>query len=305
VEVLEYGNIKVVATVGTGEHVKSSRRIVKIFDMALSESNKEVCRIPFETPILSLKITPKRLVIVLECEIHIYNTENLSALSKIATSRNKKGIVSIFSSKESSDELPTSLLAYHGMNGEIILYNLNSLQQYRKISDLNIQLQMIQFSRDGKLIASVSENGNVIKIFPVQEHIQDRYSFRRSTTALTSGPVEISSMAFDTSTKLFALSSIDRGTVHIFDILSGINGRTSATFPMFFGEEARSFAKVDLPPGRNLIAFSDDSKLIYTLTKDMKFSIWRLTSGQSYWYPSTSPVQLGELRSHEIKFDEK
>jgi len=82
VEVLEYGNIKVVATVGTGEHVKSSRRIVKIFDMALSESNKEVCRIPFETPILSLKITPKRLVIVLECEIHIYNTENRTIVSK-------------------------------------------------------------------------------------------------------------------------------------------------------------------------------------------------------------------------------
>lgn len=48
-----------VITVGSGEHITSSRRIVKLF--ALNQhGSKEICKLPFETPVLGVRITAQR-----------------------------------------------------------------------------------------------------------------------------------------------------------------------------------------------------------------------------------------------------
>jgi autophagy-related protein 18 len=284
VEVLD--NRRVVATVGTGEHPTSSRRILKIYDMDLPE--KEVCRIPFEIPILALRITTERLVIVLEAEIHIYNMQNLSLLAKLPTRTNPKGIVSISNNGQ-------HLLAYPSPSdsGVIILYNLFTLQQYRAISELHIhQLQVIQFSQDGKYLATASESGTIIKIVPVQENLPDRYKFRRSLK-----PAEISSLNFDISSNLLALSS-SQGTVHIFDRLSGLEhlNQPKSAFGLsewILGDEARSFTTIKLMPDQtSIVAFSEDSKLVYTITADGKFSQWQLNSRSQFWIKANANCNL-------------
>jgi WD40 repeat protein len=284
VEVLD--DLRVVVTVGTGDTPISSKRIVKIYDMNIPE--KEVSRIPFETPVLGVKITVERVVIVLEAEIHIFNMKTLSFLTKLNTRPNPKGIVSITSASDNQQ----SLLAYLSPvdPSMIVLYNLSTLQHYRTISELhNHQLQIIQFSQDTKFIATGSEAGTVVKIVPVQEEILDRYKFRRSLK-----PAEISSLAFDKSSNLLALSS-KQGTVHIFDRLSGLErSQPRSSFQLgdwLLGEEARSFATIRLMTDQtSIIAFSPDSKVIYTITADGKFSQWQLGSrSQSSWI-SSNPV---------------
>jgi len=286
VEVLD--DLRVVATVGTGDTPYSSKRVVKIYDMNLPE--KEVSRIPFETPVLAVKITVERLVIVLEAEIHIFNMKTLSFLTKLSTRPNPKGIVSISSANDSQ----ASLLAYLSPvdSSMISLYNLSTLQLNRTISELhNHQLQIIQFSQDGKFLATGSEAGTVVKIVPIQEGILDRYKFRRSLK-----PAEISSLTFDKSTNLLALSS-KQGTVHIFDRLSGLErSQPRSTFQLgdwLLGEEARSFATIRLMTDQNsIVAFSADSKLIYTITVDGKLSQWQLGSRSQSWISSNPTCKL-------------
>jgi hypothetical protein len=92
-----------VVTVGSGEHVTCSRRVVKLYALN-KQGNQEICKLPFETPVLGIRITTqrynfflfivltlKRLVVITESEIHIYNTENLNFLAKLSTSPNPKG----------------------------------------------------------------------------------------------------------------------------------------------------------------------------------------------------------------------
>lgn len=62
-----------------------------------------------------------------------------------------------------------SMLAYPclrgPLKGDLILYDLVSMSQYRKIEGVhNHPLQNIQFSRDGLSVATASEEGTLIKV---------------------------------------------------------------------------------------------------------------------------------------------
>lgn len=48
-----------VITVGSGEHITCSRRIVKLYALN-QEGGKEICKLPFETPVLGVRITTQR-----------------------------------------------------------------------------------------------------------------------------------------------------------------------------------------------------------------------------------------------------
>uniref|UniRef100_A0A6B2L7M6 Uncharacterized protein n=1 Tax=Arcella intermedia TaxID=1963864 RepID=A0A6B2L7M6_9EUKA len=299
VEILDETSI--VATVGTGDHPTSSRRLVKIFDMDASKKIKEICRLPFETPVLSIKFNRKRLVIVLEGEIHIFNTENVSFLTKITTNPNPKGLVALSVTSSNSHQM---LLAYGcssgTLKGDLILYDPTSLERFRILKEIhNHPLQSIQFSLDGKLIATASEAGTLIKILPVFDEMGDRFSFRRGSQA-----ADISSIAFNKHSTLLAVSSTN-GTVHIFDMKDGQERQSQPknTFSMIgdlvWGEEARSFTTVKLPQGlNNLVAFSSDSSRVFTITQDGNFCQWNLEKSRpSSW---TSGVPQCKLAREDV-----
>jgi len=174
----------------------------------------------------------------------------------------------------------------------MVIYNLLTLQQYRTMPELhNHPLQLIQLSQDGKYIATTSESGTVIKIVPVQETLLDRYKLRRAVQ-----PTKILSLSFDNTTNLLALSS-RQGTVHIFDRLSGLErpNQSKSTFlgDWILGEEARSFATIKLPlEMTNIVAFSEDSKFVYTITEEGKFSQWLITQKSQSWINSNTLCKL-------------
>jgi len=292
VEVLE--DTPLVATVGTGEHPTSSRRLVKIYNMDIPTKVKELCRLAFETFVLAIKMNRKRLVIVLEAEIHIYNMENITFLTKISTNPNPKGLCAM--SPVSSGTHPM-LLAYPSasgsLKGDLILYDPISLERHRKIPDIhNHPLQSIHLSQDGRLVATASEAGTLIKILPVLERESERYTFRRGMVQ----SADISSIAFNKSSTLLAVSSTN-GTVHVFDVKDGLEktSQPKTTFGMIgdfvWGEETRSFTTVKLTPGmHNLVAFSGDSSRVYTITQDGRYSQWQLDKAKSNGWTSAASV---------------
>jgi len=297
VEILD--DTSLLATVGTGVHPTSSKRLVKIYNMELDVAKtNEICRIPFETPVLTLRMNKKRLVVALETEIHLYNIENMSFFTKISTSPNPKGLCALSSGASPSHPM---LLAYPftrgSLKGDLILYDPIALEKHRLISDVHDHpLRCLNFSNDGRLIATASQAGTLIKILPVLEHETDRYAFRRGLVQ----SADISAIVFNKMSTLLAVSS-SNGTVHVFSIKDGQEKTTTPAKStlgmlgdMVWGEETRSFTTVKLNPGsNNLVAFSNDSSRIFTITQDGKFSQWQLDKNKNpSWTSSASVCKL-------------
>lgn len=53
-----------------------------------------VCELSFQSKILAIKINRKRMVVVLEERIHIYDVQNMGVVHTIETIPNPNGIVS-------------------------------------------------------------------------------------------------------------------------------------------------------------------------------------------------------------------
>eukprot|EP01126_Amoeba_proteus_P053454 TRINITY_DN6512_c0_g1_i9.p1 TRINITY_DN6512_c0_g1~~TRINITY_DN6512_c0_g1_i9.p1 ORF type:complete len:176 (+),score=36.98 TRINITY_DN6512_c0_g1_i9:636-1163(+) len=155
---------------------------------------------------------------------------------------------------------------------------------------------MIQYNCTGDHVATASECGTLIRITPVvrdtPEGPEVQYSFRRGTTS-----ADISSISFNKDNTLLAVSSTN-GTTHIFDIRQEIArhkqprvfGFGSVT-GMFVGEETKSFCTISLPPGsHSIVAFSNYSRRLYTVTQDGKLMQWEIPEPYTGWTTFQYPV---------------
>lgn len=77
-----------VALVGIGNQPAMSPRRLHIIN---TKRNSVICELTFPTAVLSVKMNRKRLVVVLEEAIHIYNISNMKLLHSIETSPNPTG----------------------------------------------------------------------------------------------------------------------------------------------------------------------------------------------------------------------
>lgn len=302
VEVLE--NTPIVCIVGSGAHPTSSRRRVHLLHM--EQTHNELCRLAFETPVMALKMNPKRLVVALEAEIHLFNmTDHFSFMSKIDIRPNPRGLCALSGTSFLSDQMPM-LLAYPGnlsgtQNGDLILYDPSSLECRRKIPKVHKHpLACVEFSLDGRWVATASDSGTVIKVVPTSERETEVYSFRRGSVY----GAAISSIAFNRDVTFLAVSS-PNGTVHIFDVNDGLEGKTQVKSNTYMGmlsstlfgseHETRSFTTIKLPVGKqSIVAFSEDSTRVYTITQDGKFSQWQLDKSRPMpgWTTSASTCKL-------------
>lgn len=234
-----------VVTVGSGEHITCSRRIVKLYALGGPQGHTEICKLPFETPVLGVKITTQRykfflcctkctrLVVVTESDIHIYNTGNMGFMDKISTSPNPKGnaillAIDVLGLCAVSIAKGTDL-AYPclrgSLTGDLLLYDAVSMIQTGKLEGVHVHpLQHIQFSPDGTSVATASEEGTLIKVWfwhylvynlqltPIDSP-EPICVFRRGSRTRA----DISFIAFNAAGNRLAVSST-KGTTHIFDI---------------------------------------------------------------------------------------
>jgi len=262
---------QLVVVVGTGNHPTSSRRHVQILNM---KKKQEISRLAFETPVLSIRMNTQRMAVVLEGEIHLFDMQRLSLCTRIVTSPNPNGLVAL-----SNDTKERMLLAYPTSRGtlqaDVVLYDPISLQQIQEISHLHDHpLTCMEFSPDGKWLATASAQGTRIQVIPVSDP-KTRYTFRRGSYS-----ADISSVTFSQDASFLAVSST-RETVHIFSRTQGEVPQTSSWLPVL--NEPRSFAEIKLAVSTNkvkkLVGFDQgNSSLIYTITQDGKFSKWLLGS---------------------------
>ena len=78
-----------VALVGAGEQAAFSPRRLQIVN---TKRDSNICELMFPTSILAVKLNRRRLVVLLEEQIYIYDISNMKILHTIETSPNPTGL---------------------------------------------------------------------------------------------------------------------------------------------------------------------------------------------------------------------
>ncbi|EAA65305.1 hypothetical protein AN0127.2 [Aspergillus nidulans FGSC A4] len=203
-----------------------------------------ICELTFPTTVLAVKLNRKRLVIVLEDQIYLYDIQTMKLLYTIETSPNPNGKVSVQLNEPSLT--PTALcalspssencyLAYplpqkaapssfnppaHAppgnthvspTSGEVLIFDTLKLEAINVIEAHRSPLACITLNSDGTLIATASDKGTIIRVFSVPDG-HKLYQFRRGSI-----PSRIFSMSFNTTSTLLCVSSSTE-TIHLFKL---------------------------------------------------------------------------------------
>lgn len=201
------------ALVGLGEEQNNSPRKLRIIN---TKRQTTICEMTFPTSVLAVRMNRERLVVLLEETIYVYDITTMRLLHTIETPSNPRGLIAL-----SSSELETSYLAYPsppkvaisdkaGVRfGDVIIFDVKSLQPISVIEAHKTGVASIALSRDGKLLATASDKGTIVRVFEVESGSK-LYQFRRGTY-----PTTIYSLSFSEDNKFVTASSATE-TIHVF-----------------------------------------------------------------------------------------
>ncbi|KAF2708799.1 WD repeat domain phosphoinositide-interacting protein 2 [Pleomassaria siparia CBS 279.74] len=213
-----------------------SPRVLRIQN---TKRHSTICEMTFRTAILAMRLNRKRLVVVLESELYIYDISNMQMLKNEKTSPNPNAICALSASSENNYlvyPLPTKAAPTtfqppsHAppksdhiapTSGEVLIYDATKLEAVNVIEAHNSPLSCIALNNDGTLLATASEKGTIIRVFSIPD-AQKLYQFRRGSI-----PARIYSMSFNSTSTLLCVSSATE-TVHIFRLGAPNASRSSS-----------------------------------------------------------------------------
>lgn len=190
-----------------------------------------------------MRLNRKRLAVVLEEEIYLYDISNMSLIYTIPTSPNPSAICALSPSsencfiayplpkpREDSDarrpsHAPPQSTYVPPTTGDVLVFDTLTLKAVNVIEAHRSPLCSICLNNDGTLLATASETGTIIRVFSVPRG-QKLYQFRRGTY-----PSTIYSMSFNLSSTLLCVSSTS-DTVHIFRLGAPPGQNTPAGAPI-------------------------------------------------------------------------
>ncbi|KAK0551673.1 autophagy protein [Tilletia horrida] len=281
-----------VALVGTpdGTPTSSPRRL----QIVNTKRNSQICSLTFPTTILGVKLNRRRLVVILEEAIYIYDISNMKLLHIIETSPNPNAICALSPSSDpcylaypSPIPSPTSPFSNPGQSGsnseassssasqnapgDVLIFDLMSLSVTNIVQAHKTPISALALNSTGTMLATASDKGTIIRVFSVPS-AQKLFQFRRGTY-----PARIYNLSFNAVSTLLCASS-DTDTVHIFKLTqsggsaaggrNGAGGRGAAPPALArVGSSADAGSETSSPPGSSngstaggYEAFIDDKK---------------------------------------------
>ncbi|KIJ08274.1 hypothetical protein PAXINDRAFT_18580, partial [Paxillus involutus ATCC 200175] len=158
-----------IALVGAVHQPHSSPRKLQIVN---TERQSIICKLPFPSSILAVKMNRKTLVVVLETEIYIYDISNMHLLHVMETAPNPEAICA--PNAENSYltyPSPVSFLQYLPLHpytaqqpttGDVLLFSTMTLTPTNIIRAHKSPLSALAISPSGTLLATASDKGTVI-----------------------------------------------------------------------------------------------------------------------------------------------
>ncbi|KAL6238633.1 autophagy-related protein 18 [Aspergillus navahoensis] len=188
-----------------------------------------ICELTFPTTVLAVKLNRKRLVIVLEDQIYLYDIQTMKLLYTIETSPNPNALCALSPSSENCylayplpqkaapssfnppAHAPPGNTHVSPTSGEVLIFDTLKLEAINVIEAHRSPLACITLNSDGTLIATASDKGTIIRVFSVPDG-HKLYQFRRGSI-----PSRIFSMSFNTTSTLLCVSSSTE-TIHLFKL---------------------------------------------------------------------------------------
>lgn len=202
------------------------------------QKNSTICELTFHGMVVAVKMNRKRLLVVLEETVFVYDISNMKMLHSQLTPSNPAGICAISPHSErnylaiphyqrntphpqsQATHVPKSI-SKEAISGDVLLYDLNKMEEVTVVAAHQTPVSCLALNNDGTLLATSSEKGTVIRIFSVPDG-KKLYQFRRGSM-----PSRIFCMSFNAASTLLCVSSATE-TVHIFKLsLPGLGGSNS------------------------------------------------------------------------------
>ncbi|KAL6066634.1 autophagy protein [Balamuthia mandrillaris] len=191
-----------VALVGSGDQPTFSPRKLRILNTATEQT---ICELPFVSSILAVKLNKKRMAVVMETKIHLYDISTMRILHTLDTATNSEGLVALSPDNRSH-------LAFPGTKGDVLLYDALNLASLNVIERAHKgSISFLAFNEEGTLLATASNKGTVVRVFAVPGG-HKVCEFRRGSYA-----ARIYSLAFSRDSSFLCVTS-DTGTAHIYKI---------------------------------------------------------------------------------------
>ncbi|KAL3690597.1 hypothetical protein R1sor_016906 [Riccia sorocarpa] len=192
----------ILAIVGGGTTPRYPPNKVMIWD---DHQSRCIGELSFRSEIRAVRLRRDRIVVVLEHKIYVYNFADLKLLHQIETIANPKGLCAL------SPASTPSVLACPGLHKGQVRVEHYGLKKTKFIAAHETHLAAFALTWDGRLLATASSKGTLIRIFNTLDGTKLQ-ELRRGVDR-----AEIYSIAFSPSGQWLALSS-DKATVHVFSL---------------------------------------------------------------------------------------
>ncbi|KAF1990870.1 hypothetical protein K402DRAFT_324009 [Aulographum hederae CBS 113979] len=203
-----------------------SPRLLRIVN---TKRNCTIVELTFPQRVLAIRMNRRRLIVVTEGEIYLYDMSNMKMLHTIEMSPNPNAICALSPSSDSNyliyplpqkaapsaftppSHIPPAGIHVAPTSGSLLIFDATKLEAINVIEAHQTPISFISINNTGTLIATASEKGTIIRVFSIPDG-QKLFQFRRGSI-----PARIFSMSFNETSTLLAVSSATE-TVHIFKL---------------------------------------------------------------------------------------
>lgn len=150
----------------------------------------------------------RRLVVVVDGEIYIYDISTMKLLHTVTTGPNPEGLCSLAASEHSLFAYATAGTMSNAP-GDIFVYDALSLELVIVVHAHRTPIACVAINSDASLLATASDKGTIVRVFALP---QGRlvHQFRRGTYS-----IHIQSITFSGDSSFLCVTS-ESGTVHLF-----------------------------------------------------------------------------------------
>ncbi|XP_065190100.1 WD repeat domain phosphoinositide-interacting protein 2-like [Sycon ciliatum] len=213
--------------IGIVERLFSSSLVVLVsqaenFRLTICHFRKgtEICNYKYPSQIRSVRLNRERLAVLTDDCIFLHDILNMKMVHTIRDAPyNAMGVCALSTSKEAN------YLAYPGKDssGQVMLFDTVHLKHALTINAHASPVVALAFSMDGKMIATASEKGTVIRVFSTKTAAK-MFEFRRGLKRC----VTIYTLAFSTD-NAFLCASSNTETVHVFKLDATSSGPAASS----------------------------------------------------------------------------
>ncbi|KAK4382854.1 Autophagy-related protein 18a [Sesamum angolense] len=194
------------AVVGGGSAKNSARDTIVIWDNLVGQFTGELY---FGSEVKSVRLRWDRIVAVTMHSVSVYDQKDLELLHEIETGPNPKGLCEI------SPWGRMVLVCLGSDKGEVrVEVEHYGLSTSRLIKAHNSDVACVALSNDGRLLATASTKGTLVRVFDTSDGRLLQELRRGSEEA------EIHSLCFSSDAEWLAVSS-NKGTIHVFSLDTG------------------------------------------------------------------------------------